>query len=112
MFFLSERRVPYHLFNRYYHKLQIQIFNRHMMMAIKLRVGWSGMEEADVVEQFEATTPPPVPSRGGQMAYRRVSTGNLNLLPYLRVLLSRVLVLQLRCLNVDLPCKLLIRLEE
>ena len=43
----------------------------------------SEMEEADVVDQFDATTPPPppVPSRGGQMAYRRVSTGNSTSLP-------------------------------
>ena len=43
----------------------------------------SEMEEADyadLVEQFEATTPPPVPSRG-QVAYRRESTGNTTSLP-------------------------------
>ena len=43
----------------------------------------SEMEEVDcanVTEQFEVTTPPPVPSRGGQV-YRRESTGNTTSLP-------------------------------
>ena len=38
------------------------------------------MEEVDVVEQFEVTTPPPVPSRG-QTVYRRESTGTATSLP-------------------------------
>jgi hypothetical protein len=44
----------------------------------------SEMEEvdyADVAEQFEASSPPPVIPRGGQMAHRRVSTGNATSLP-------------------------------
>ena len=40
----------------------------------------SEMEEVDVVEQFEVTTPPPVPSRR-QASYRRESTGTATSLP-------------------------------